>query len=188
MAAADTSAMPHIPEFLTCAAVGAFAQLIDGAPEMACGVASAAMLLGLGLPSAVASASVHFAETFTCATSRLGHLAAGNVRRRLFWSLAIPGVSSAVHGVAVVSRVAAAWTRPALTPYLIGMGLLLLPRGRRGGTEADGMPRSTPCSPAVCRRGWRPCRQRARYLSRAWIMCCGRCTDWIERDPATMHA
>ncbi len=46
--------------------MGALAQLVDGVLGMACSVASAAMLLGLGLPPAVASASVHYAETFTC--------------------------------------------------------------------------------------------------------------------------
>jgi uncharacterized membrane protein YfcA len=124
--------MPPLPEFLTFAAVGALAQLIDGALGMAYGVASAAMLLGLGLPPAVASASVHYAETFTCGASGVSHLLAGNVRRRLFWSLAVPGVIGAVIGAGAVSRVPAAWMRLALAPYLLGMGLLLLLRGMRG--------------------------------------------------------
>ena len=73
--------MPPLSEFLTFAAVGVLAQLVDGALGMAYGVVSAAMLLGLGLPPAVASASVHYAETFTCGASGLSHLVAGNVRR-----------------------------------------------------------------------------------------------------------
>lgn len=130
--------MPPLPEFATFAAVGAVAQLIDGALGMAYGVASAAMLLGLGLPPVVASASVHYAETFTCSASGLSHLAAGNVRRRLFWSLAIPGMIGAVIGACLVSRIPVAWMRLALTPYLIGIGLLLLLlRGLRGGSRHD---------------------------------------------------
>lgn len=133
------------PEFLTFAAVGALAQLVDGALGMAYGVASTAMLLGLGLPPAVASASVHYAETFTCGASGLSHLAAGNVRRRLFWSLVIPGVIGAVIGACVVSRVPAAWMRLALTPYLIGMGLLLLLRGSRACVHVNhDVPRMAP--------------------------------------------
>lgn len=138
--------MPSLPEFFTFAAIGALAQLIDGALGMAYGVASAAMLLGLGLPPVVASASVHYAETFTCSASGLSHLAAGNVRRRLFWSLAIPGVLGAVIGACVVSHVPAAWMRLALTPYLIGIGLLLLLRGLRGGghEREDQVPQLAP--------------------------------------------
>lgn len=125
-----------LSEFLVFAAVGALAQLIDGALGMAYGVASAAMLLGLGLPPAVASASVHYAETFTCGASGLSHLYAGNVRRRLLWRLAIPGVLGAVLGAAVVSHLPAAWMRLALTPSLLLMGLMLLRRGLRGGRPA----------------------------------------------------
>jgi len=123
--------MPPLSEFLTFVAVGALAQLVDGALGMAYGVVSAAMLLGLGLPPAVASASVHYAETFTCGASGLSHLAAGNVRRQLFWTLVMPGVVGAVIGAYVVSHVPAAWMRLALTPYLLGMGVFLLLRGTR---------------------------------------------------------
>ncbi len=137
---------PTLSEFLTFAAVGALAQLVDGALGMAYGVASAAMLLGLGLPPAVASASVHYAETFTCGASGLSHLCAGNVRRRLLWRLAIPGVLGAVLGAAVVSHLPAAWMRLALTPYLLLMGVMLLRRGLRGGHPAS----------AVAPRGVRP--------------------------------
>jgi uncharacterized membrane protein YfcA len=129
--------MPAFSEFITFAAVGALAQLIDGALGMAYGITAASMLLGLGLPPVVASASVHYAETFTCGASGLSHLAAGNVRRRLFWALALPGVAGAVIGALVLSHVPAAWMRMALTPYLLGMGLCLLLRGRRAPGEHD---------------------------------------------------
>lgn len=91
---ANTSATHHahgclqrmlpVTEFISFAAVGALAQLIDGALGMAYGITATSMLLGLGLPPAVASAHVHYAETFTCGASGLSHLAAGNVRRPLF--------------------------------------------------------------------------------------------------------
>lgn len=137
--------MPPLSEFLSFAAVGALAQLVDGALGMAYGVASAAMLLGLGLPPALASASVHYAETFTCGASGLSHLFAGNVRRRLFWSLAIPGVIGAVIGAYVVSHVPAPWMRLALTPYLLGTGVFLLLRNvRAGDRQSIDAPRSPP--------------------------------------------
>jgi uncharacterized protein len=137
--------MAPLPEFLTFAAVGVFAQLVDGALGMAYGVVSAAMLLGLGLPPALASASVHYAETFTCGASGISHLFAGNVRRRLFWSLVIPGVIGAVIGAYVVSHVPATWMRLVLTPYLLGTGVFLLLRNLRGGAHPGiDAPRSPP--------------------------------------------
>ncbi|WP_109126803.1 sulfite exporter TauE/SafE family protein [Dyella sp. C11] len=113
-------------DFLTSAAIGVLAQLVDGALGMAYGVTSAALLLALGLPPAMASASVHYAETFTCGASGVSHLVAGNVLKRLFWALVVPGAIGATIGAYVVSHVPALWMKLALTPYLIGMGLFLL--------------------------------------------------------------
>jgi len=150
-----------ISEFLTFAAVGALAQLVDGALGMAFGLASAAMLLGLGVPPVLASASVHYAEAFTCGASGVSHWLAGNVRRRLFWTLAIPGVIGALIGTLVLVHVPAAWIRLALTPYLIGIGLFLLIRGSLPRTLSHDVPRGTPAlggiagfADAVAGGGW----------------------------------
>ena len=148
-------------EFLTFAAVGALAQLVDGALGMAYGVASAAMLLGLGVPPVTATASVHQAEAFTCGASGLSHWLAGNVRWPLFWVLAIPGMVGAVAGAAVVVHVPAEWMRLALTPYLLGMGVFLLLRGAFGRLPQADVPRGTPVlglaagfADAVAGGGW----------------------------------
>jgi uncharacterized membrane protein YfcA len=148
-------------EFLTFAAVGALAQLVDGALGMAYGVASAAMLLGLGVPPVTATASVHQAETFTCGASGLSHWLAGNVRWPLFWVLAIPGVIGAVVGAMVVVHVPAEWMRLALTPYLLGMGVFLLMRSALGRPPGPDVPRGTPVlglgagfADAVAGGGW----------------------------------
>jgi hypothetical protein len=50
-------------------AVGFAAQLIDGAIGMAYGLFASSVLLGLGVPPATASASVHVAEVFTTGAS-----------------------------------------------------------------------------------------------------------------------
>ncbi|MEY2167363.1 MULTISPECIES: sulfite exporter TauE/SafE family protein [unclassified Rhodanobacter] len=136
--------MSALPEFLTFTLVGVLAQLVDGALGMAYGVTSAGLLLGLGMPPVMASASVHYAETFTCGASGLSHLAAGNVRRRLFLALAIPGVIGALLGVWLAVHLPAQWMRIALTPYLLGMGLFLLLRGARRPGERTDPPRGTP--------------------------------------------
>ncbi|OOG37639.1 sulfate transporter [Rhodanobacter sp. C06] len=136
--------MSALPEFLTFTLVGVLAQLVDGALGMAYGVTSAGLLLGLGMPPVMASASVHYAETFTCGASGLSHLAAGNVRRRLFLALAIPGVIGALLGVWLAVHLPAQWMRIALTPYLLGMGLFLLLRGAKRAGERTEPPRGTP--------------------------------------------
>ena len=135
--------MSNLPEFLVFALVGAAAQLVDGALGMAYGVTSAGLLLGLGMPPVMASASVHYAETFTCGASGLSHLLAGNVRRRLFLVLAIPGALSALLGVWLAVHLPASWLRIALTPYLLGMGLFLLLRSAKRAGERSEPPRGT---------------------------------------------
>ena len=135
--------MTPLTEFFTYAAVGAAAQLVDGSLGMAYGVTSAGMLLSLGMPPAMASASVHYAETFTCGASGISHLLAGNVRRPLFLALVIPGVLGALLGVLVAVNVPPQWMRIALTPYLLGMGLFLLFRRSHQPGQRTDVPRGT---------------------------------------------
>jgi uncharacterized protein len=108
--------MSPLSEFLIFTGIGALAQLVDGALGMAYGVTSAGMLLGMGMPPALASASVHSAETFTCGASGLSHWWAGNVQTRLFWVLAIPGVVGAIIGAIVLAHMPPIWIRYFLTP------------------------------------------------------------------------
>jgi uncharacterized membrane protein YfcA len=123
--------MAPLSEFLIFAGIGALAQLVDGALGMAYGVTSAGMLLGIGMPPALASASVHYAETFTCGASGLSHWWAGNVQRRLFLALVIPGVVGAVLGATALAHMPPIWIRYFLTPYLLAMGLFLVFRTTR---------------------------------------------------------
>ena len=135
--------MAPLSEFLIFTGIGALAQLVDGALGMAYGVTSAGMLLGVGLPPAMASASVHYAETFTCGASGLSHWWAGNVQRRLFLMLAIPGVIGAVIGAIALAHMPPAWIRYFLTPYLLAMGLFLLFRTTRRKDRRQDVPRGT---------------------------------------------
>lgn len=141
--------MNPVPEFLVFALVGAAAQLVDGALGMAYGVTSAGLLLGLGMPPVMASASVHYAETFTCGASGISHLLAGNVRRRLFLALVLPGVAAAAFGVWLAVHLPPAWMRAALAPYLLGMGVFLLFRGSRKAGVHTEPPRGTSVLGAV---------------------------------------
>ena len=82
---------------------GFIAQMIDGALGMAYGVSATTFLLTLGIPPAVASASVHASEIFTSGVSGLMHLRFRNVNSKLFKNLLLPGVIGAVLGAYVLS-------------------------------------------------------------------------------------
>ena len=133
----------RLSELLAFIAVGALAQLVDGALGMAFGVTSSGLLLALGMPPVAASASVHYAEAFTCGASGLSHLLAGNVRRALFLALVIPGVLGALIGVWIAVHVPPSWLRALLAPYLLGMGGFLLLRCRRSAGTRQDVPRGT---------------------------------------------
>ena len=111
-------------------AVGFAAQLVDGALGMAFGVISNTMLVGvLGVPPALASQRVHLVECFTTATSGISHLIHGNVDKKLFFNLLIPGVIGGVLGAYVLTSLDASVVKPFVLVYLAAIGVWLLVRG-----------------------------------------------------------
>lgn len=111
-------------------AVGFAAQLVDGALGMAFGVISNTMLVGvLGVPPALASQRVHLVECFTTATSGISHLIHGNVDKKLFFSLLVPGVVGGILGAYVLSSLDAGVVKPFVLLYLALIGVWLLVRG-----------------------------------------------------------
>lgn len=108
-------------------AVGFAAQLIDGALGMAFGVISQTLLVSvLGLPPAVASASVHGVEMFTTASSGTSHILHKNIDWALLRRLAPFGVLGGVAGATVLSNIDASAARPFVMLYLTGIGFYLL--------------------------------------------------------------
>jgi uncharacterized protein len=105
---------------------GFVAQMIDGALGMAYGISSTSILLGLGVSPAMASASVHISEVFTTGISGLSHLKLGNVNRKLFQSLLLPGVIGAVLGAYVLTSIDEKSIKPFVAVYLLIMGVVVL--------------------------------------------------------------
>jgi uncharacterized protein len=117
-------------DLLPFIAIGFFAQAIDGALGMAFGVITNTLLVGiLGLPPAQASAKVHVVETFTTAVSGASHLYHGNIDKRLFFRLLIPGVIGGATGAYLLTQLDGDVVRPFILAYLIAIGLWLLWRG-----------------------------------------------------------
>jgi uncharacterized membrane protein YfcA len=108
--------------------VGFIAQMIDGTLGMAYGVSATSLLLTRGIAPAVASATVHAAEVFTTGISGASHHYFGNVDRRLFWRLVIPGVIGAVIGAYILSQIPGERFKPVIAVYLLGMGVLIVVR------------------------------------------------------------
>jgi uncharacterized membrane protein YfcA len=107
--------------------VGLAAQMVDGALGMAYGATCSSFLLGLGVPPATASASVHIAEIFTTGASGLSHLRFGNVNKKLFLYLLIPGIIGAVLGAYVLSDVVEGnIIKPFIAAYLLVLGVIIL--------------------------------------------------------------
>ena len=110
--------------------VGFAAQLVDGALGMAFGVISNTLLVGvLGVPPAVASQRVHIVECFTTATSGISHLLHGNIDKRLFFKLLIPGIIGGVSGAYILTSLDADVVKPFVLLYLTTIGIYIFWRG-----------------------------------------------------------
>lgn len=120
--------------------VGFLAQVIDGALGMAYGVTSNSFLLGLGLPPALASASVHAAEVFTTAASGAAHWRLGNVDRTLFQRLVMPGVLGGVIGAYLLTEAPGDLIKPLVALYLLAMGARILYKALRRPSAAGHTP------------------------------------------------
>lgn len=127
--------------FWSAVAVGLLAQTVDGALGMAYGITSTSFLLAAGTSPAVASASVHIAEVFTTGISGVAHIKLGNVDRKLFLRLLIPGMLGAVSGAWVVSSIDGAIIKPYVAGYLLIMGLYIISKVFRTIKTQGGEPR-----------------------------------------------
>lgn len=120
--------------FYTFVAVGFGAQLIDGMLGMGYGVVSAISLMSLGLNPAAVSASIHTAEMFASGASGYNHYRFGNVNKRLFKVLLLPGVLGSVSGALLLAHYGekyADYIKPVLAVYLLILGLRILSKALR---------------------------------------------------------
>lgn len=108
---------------------GFLAQLVDGALGMGYGVTSATILLSAGVNLAAISGSIHTAEMFASGASGYSHYKFGNVNKKLFKVLVIPGVIGAILGAVLLSLYGDTHTpylRPIMACYTMFLGLRIL--------------------------------------------------------------
>lgn len=116
--------------------VGLFAQMVDGALGMAYGATATSFLVSIGVTTMNASASIHIAEVFTTGASGLSHLKFGNVNKKLFKNLLIPGIIGAVLGALILSLLEKGtlfseddvkkYIRPVTMVYTMILGIIVL--------------------------------------------------------------
>jgi siroheme synthase-like protein len=120
----------HIdPIFYWMIAAGFAAQLVDGALGMGYGVTCTTILLSLGINLPVISGSIHTAEMFSSGISGYSHYKFGNVNKKLFRALLIPGVIGSIVGAVLLSELGvkyADYIRPILAAYTLFLGLKIL--------------------------------------------------------------
>ncbi|MEO6316649.1 MAG: TSUP family transporter [Chitinophagaceae bacterium] len=108
---------------------GFLAQLVDGALGMGYGVTSAAILLSTGINPAAISGSIHTAEMFASGASGYSHYKFGNVNKKLFKVLVIPGVVGAIAGALLLVFLGEKYSnyiRPILAAYTLFLGFRIL--------------------------------------------------------------
>ena len=108
---------------------GFVAQLVDGALGMGYGVTSATILLSAGINPAAISGSIHTAEMFASGASGYSNYKFGNVNKKLFKALLIPGILGAVLGAILLVYLGdqhANYIRPILAGYTLFLGIRIL--------------------------------------------------------------
>lgn len=118
---------------------GFLAQLVDGALGMGYGVTSATILLSAGISPAAISGSIHTAETFAAGVSGYSHYKFGNVNKKLFKALVIPGVIGAVTGALLLVFLGdklGNYLRPFIATYTLILGIKFLVFAFRNNKQA----------------------------------------------------
>lgn len=117
------------PNFHWMLLAGFLAQLVDGALGMGYGLTSATILLSTGVSPAVISGSIHTAEVFASGASGYSHFKFGNVNKKMFRTLVIPGVVGAILGAVLLVFLGeqnAEYLRPVLATYTMFLGIKMI--------------------------------------------------------------
>jgi siroheme synthase-like protein len=105
---------------------GFLAQMVDGATSMGYGVTSAIVLMSANVSPAAISGSIHTAEMFASGASGYSHYKFGNVNKKLFKALLIPGIIGAVLGAVLLVKFGEShisYIRPIMAAYTLILGV-----------------------------------------------------------------
>ncbi len=107
---------------------GFIAQMVDGSLGMGYGTISTTFLLANGVSPAIVSSRVHSARVFSSGVSGYSHHRFGNINKKLFKSLVLPGIIGAVTGatLAVFAQKYSDYIRIPLSLYTLYLGYFIL--------------------------------------------------------------
>jgi len=112
----------HPFSLLEIGIIGFLAQIVDGTLGMGYGVTSSAILISLGIPPPIASASVHTSELATTLVSGVSHFKFDNIRKDLLWPLISFGIIGGILGACSLVKLPS-------KPIKLVVGLILLTMG-----------------------------------------------------------
>jgi len=114
--------------FLLMMLCGFLAQMTDGSLGMGYGTISTTFLLANGVNPAIVSSRVHSARVFSSGVSGYSHHRFGNINKKLFKALVIPGVIGAVIGAALAfyAQKYSSWVRIPLSFYTVYLGFFII--------------------------------------------------------------
>jgi uncharacterized protein len=119
--------------FLIMLITGFIAQMADGSLGMGYGTISTTFLLAYGVSPAIVSSRVHSARVFSSGVSGYSHHRFGNINKKLFRALVIPGVIGAVIGatLAYFGQKYSTIVRVPLSVYTIYLGYFIIRKAFR---------------------------------------------------------
>jgi uncharacterized protein len=123
----------NVPSFLMMLMTGFLAQMVDGSMGMGYGTISTTFLLANGVNPAIVSSRVHTARVFSSGVSGYSHHRFGNINKKLFRTLVIPGVLGALFGatLAFYGQKYSVYVRIPLSVYTLYLGYFIVKKAFR---------------------------------------------------------
>lgn len=114
--------------FLIMMLTGFLAQMVDGSMGLGYGTISTTFLLATGVPPALVSSRVHSARVFSSGVSGYSHHRFGNINKKLFKTLVIPGAIGAILGatLAYYGQKYATFVKIPLSIYTVYLGYYIV--------------------------------------------------------------
>lgn len=133
-----------VPSFLIMLLTGFMAQLVDGSLGMGYGTISTTFLLANGVNPAVVSSRVHSARVFSSGVSGYSHHRFGNINKKMFKTLVVPGVVGAITGatLAYFGQRYATYVRVPLAMYTAYLGYFIIKKALRKKSQQDKVKRA----------------------------------------------
>jgi siroheme synthase-like protein len=124
----SASELTETRTFLMMLLTGFIAQMVDGSLGMGYGTISTTFLLAIGVNPAIVSSRVHSARVFSSGVSGYSHHRFGNINKKLFKTLVVPGIIGAIVGacLAFFAQEYSSWVRLPLSLYTLYLGYFIL--------------------------------------------------------------